>query len=752
MSDRVRQINKMVYYRNEEDTWPPEMPDQFTPLVLIHHQRQHTKEQATEIAKIVHSGRITEVVSGSGNYADAHDQRVLREVLEGSTVTKNIAEILAPLEKDAGPKNSRFVLIEGAPGIGKSMLMNEIAFMWSNKVHLNKFKLVLLIHLRNPIYQEVEFLDDLFKCFCMGDKRGPQIANVCSDYLLKNGGKESAFLLDGYDEFPKELQRSSTNLITAILKRQILPRCGLIVSSRPHASENLRQNAKLIVDILGFTEQEQQLFIQQALEGEQQKIYALQQYLDNHLTISNLCYVPFNMLVLLYLFNQGYLPNNSTELYNDFVCHTICRYLARSGHGLDNKITELANIPEPYKNMVEQLTKLSFEALSKDQLVFTLDEINAACPDIAVTPEAVNGFGLLQAVKHFGRTGKTMTFNFLHFSIQEFLAANYVAKLPPSEELKVLEEKFWNHLHFNMFSMYISLTKGQHQSFKYFLSSGDPSIPICRIFLRDKLKCLHLYQCFHESGDRNICESIEKGITFRDAANKVISFSGIRLAPSDVERVAVFLASSSQREWLMLSLFRCFIQDYGIRILHRGLIGHCIRLDELRFNSNTLTSLSSAIISDFTISYRVKKLDISNNDSVGENEELYFMLSNPSSWLEELEMDSTKLSSQGAIKLFTALAKGGKLKTLNISRNCISDEACNAITMMIKRTTSLAKLWMYRNPLTMTGVCQVIEAVQHNNTLELLEVPEYPADIGSLVDAVERKRRERGSHLRLKII
>lgn len=452
----MRQLNEQVHSRTEEDTWPPDMPNQFTPLVLIHHQRQHTKEQRTEIAKITHSGRILEMVSGTASHTSAHDQSPLREILEGSTVTKNITEILAPLEKDEGP-NSRFVLIEGAPGIGKSMLMNEIAFMWSKKVQLKNFRLVLLIHLRDPNFQEVEFLDDILKCFCIGDRRAPQIASACGEYLLQNGGKELAFLFDGYDEFPTELQQSS--LIANILRRRLLPKCGLVVSSRPHSSEDLRQNANLIVDILGFTEQEQQLFIQQALEGQQQKICALQQYLDHHMTISNLCYVPFNMLVLLYLFNQGYLPNNSTELYNDFVCLTICRHLTRSGHSLDDTITELSNLPEPYKKIVKQLTKLSLGALNKDQLVFTLKEINAACPDIAVTPGAINGFGLLQTVKHFGRTGKTMTFNFLHFSIQEFLAANHVANLSPSEELSILEEKFSLQYVFNVHITYKRTTQ-----------------------------------------------------------------------------------------------------------------------------------------------------------------------------------------------------------------------------------------------------------------------------------------------------
>jgi len=101
------------------------------------------------------------------------------------------------------------------------------------------------------------------------------------------------------------------------------------------------------------------------------------------------------------------------------------------------------------------------EAFNNNKLVFTLDEIKATCPDIAVIPGAINGFGLLQAIQHFGLTGKTMTFNFLHLSIQEFLAAHQITCLSPSDELKVLKEKFWSDTHSNMFAMHVTLTKGQ---------------------------------------------------------------------------------------------------------------------------------------------------------------------------------------------------------------------------------------------------------------------------------------------------
>ena len=150
------------------------------------------------------------------------------------------------------------------------------------------------------------------------------------------------------------------------------------------------------------------------------------------------------MVILLYLYKLGIsLPNNSTELYHHFICSTICRHLSKFGN-LSIEITALADLPDPYNRIIQQLSKLSLEALNVNKLIFTLQEITAACPDIAAIPGAINGFGLLQAVQHFGLYAKTMTLNFIHFTIQEFLAAHYVSRLPPNEELKVIQANFWN--------------------------------------------------------------------------------------------------------------------------------------------------------------------------------------------------------------------------------------------------------------------------------------------------------------------
>ena len=439
LSDRVRELNKQMRFAVDEDTWPPNQPKEFVSLLLIHHRSQHNFKQAATL-----------------QLARARAIPITHRPMNKIKTTKKLADILNSLGEG---NEEQFILVEGLPGIGKSLLLQEIAYNWAKGKLLQKFKIVLLVQLRSPAVQQVSLVADLFQLVCEGDKKAPEIATASSDYFFGNKGKGLLFLIDGFDEFPEHLQKDS--LITSILKRKVLPHCSLVVSSRPHASVRLRQQAAIRVDILGFAEEERKLYIEQSLKGQPHAVKELTKYLGHNLTINGLCFVPFNMVILIYLYKQGItLPSNSTQLYNYFICLTICRHLAKYGYPLVNITPDLANLPEPCNTIVKQLSKLALQGLNCSKIVFTMKEMKAACPDITSIPGAINGFGLLQAVEHFGLTGKMITFNFIHFSIHEFLAAYHITQLPLYKELQVLQTKFWCSLHSNMFAMYISLTNG----------------------------------------------------------------------------------------------------------------------------------------------------------------------------------------------------------------------------------------------------------------------------------------------------
>ena len=696
----------------DDDTWPPEKLTSFTPLLLIHHQGDCTTEQVTAMAELMYTGEIGEVA------VVTNDQHTLKHTshekfhkgLDTSKATKEIREILAPLEKS---KESTFILIEGAPGIGKSVLLKEIAYRWANKELLQQFELVLLVCFRDPSLQQIKSIDDLLQLFCIGDKNATEIVSGCAQHLFANGGKSLTLLLDGYDGYPEHLRESS--LVANIIKLQVLPLCGMVVSSRPHASEHLRKQATIRVDILGFTETEREHYIKQALPDQPHKIKELTQYLHQQPSVNSICFIPFNMVILLYLFKLGIsLPKNSTELYHHFICSTISRHLSKLGNPLTHNITDLTALPEPYNRIIQQLSKLSLEALNNNKLVFTLNEITAACPDIVAIPGGINGFGLLQAVQHFGLHAKMATLHFIHFTVQEFLAAHYISHLPPNKELKVIKANFWSDIHFNMFSIYISLTKGQRSSFKTFLAGGffqkflSGGNVISHKFLTDQLKSLRLYRCFNEADDHTMCNIIQQAGIFK---SKVISLTGTTVTTSDMECLSLFLTSSFNKEWEILNLTGCHIQDKGLSILHRGLCcSNDITINQLWLQHNDLTTQSSFLISELSVKCRVRRLEIDGirNYTIGEDQQLYCFLTHPSAILWALYMDNTELSSRGATHLFTTLKDNNTLNELNIDENAFTDDACDAITTALEKNSCLVKLWMYGNPLSSEAIMNIV--------------------------------------------
>ena len=738
----VSECNVRERLNTEKKPWPPQQPNNFIPLVVIHHHGNYTPKETIEITQFIHTHDIDEITSLASNQSvhkdhpklDSHEA-LHRVPLDRSTVTEELTEILAPLEQSKSPQ---FILIEGAPGIGKSVLLKEIAYRWGKKQVLKMFKLVLLICLRDPTIQQAVSMSDLLQGFCEVKRRAAQIAAACHDHLSENGGKDLVFLFDGFDELQAELQEDS--LIAKILDRELLPKCTLIVSSRPHATVHLRAIATVKIDILGFSEVQRNQFIQQALEEQPQSSKELIQYLEDHITISSLCAVPFNMVVLVYLYKLEIpLPNNSTELYNRFICQTMYRHLAKNGHSLKNITDNLTDLPYPCDIIIQQLSKFSLKALNENMLVFTFDDIKDTCQDIVSIPGAINGFGLLKVVEHYDTTGKgiTTTLNFLHFTIQEFLAAHHVANLPPHDELKILREKFWSDIHSNMFAIYVSLTKGQRPSFKQFIK---PSLAqrlisfltrtqVANRFFDNQLKCFCLFRCFFEAGDNAACRSIENATIFNSKKIVINTFlsSNTTLSPSDVVGLAMFLTCSSHKEWNVLDLRHCYIQDHGVQILHRKLTRCNLTITKLDLSHNGLTKSCSSAIIGIIISCRVKELLINHNDiNICESEKCISIISDPSSTLVRLSIINTKLSSFGAINLFIALSKVTcKLIYVNISHNndlSITDDICDTMVMALKKNTNLARLYMDGSPASKEHKKLIFQALQHNKTLQWLSI------------------------------
>ena len=123
------------------------------------------------------------------------------------------------------------------------------------------------------------------------------------------------------------------------------------------------------------------------------------------------------------------------------------------------------------------------------------------------------------------------------------------------------------------------------------------------------------------------------------------------------------------------------------------------------------------------------------------------MLSHPTTTLEILSTYKTKLSSRVANILFTVLVQNSTLKILSIEGNDITDDTCPCIANAMKLNRFLVKLWMRFNPISSEAIEIILEALQFNNTLEILRLPDYPDDVKTNIKSIEEKlNKVRGNH------
>jgi len=515
------------------DDWPPYYPKHYTPLTIIHHE-----------------GRCTEpeVITGAKKLFN-------RGYSMKDLAVKSINDLFIPFE-GAKPYPYR-ILIEGAPGIGKTILSKEIALQWANHNILPTKRLLLLLFMRDPQVMDITNVKSLVSHFW--DKTDA-ISSKVTDWLVQTDGQYLVIVLDGYDE----VSENNHNLfLNDIIERKKLTKCGVVITSRPAASLHLHTIVNCRAEVLGFAEENRQKFIQEALQGQQDKIDELRSFLQSNPYLNTLCYIPLNMSILLSLAKDGIstLPKTQTKLFEKFIIMTIVHFLKRDRKVCTTSVASLSDIPHPYDQVVTELSQFAFLALQKDQLVFRLSEVKAICPNF--NPSNWYGLGLLKPAQYFKPQDgcNHESFHFLHFSIQEYMAAHHVASLPRHKVIALLTNTFWRTRYFNTWIMYVGITGGKKFAFKHFLSGSHFTLSshimkastISSKILSNKIKCLHLLHCLAEVNHKML-PSIEK--IFRDG---IIDLSHQVLLSTDMNTLAILLLKSPSKTWEKLDVSHCNI-------------------------------------------------------------------------------------------------------------------------------------------------------------------------------------------------
>ena len=741
--DQLRQNLRDSYtgtgFFSEDTEWPPDQPKEVINVVTMSHAGKRTKQELMEIAKRHKVGTpgVDELVSPTALFSPT------------TKVTKNIADIFSTDPTCRPFEPPKRILIEGAPGIGKTVLVKEAAYKWATDELLTDKKLLIVLFLRDHYVQSIGSLSDL-----LGEltQHEDEMLTDVKRFVNRNS-KDVAFLIDGFDEYPVKL-RSEKPFIYQLIRGKVLSKSTVAVTSRPNATGNLFDIVHKRVEILGFAEEQRNNYIKVSLKEARRK--KLKEHLDLNPIINNLCYVPLHLAILLYLFKRNYLPKTLTKTNELFVLHTIYHHLKSD---LPGDITEIKHLPESIYDIIVKLSKMAYIGLKVNMLVFTHRDVEKLCPEIIGIKEAANGYGLLQAIQHHSYkkgVGLSISFNFLHLTMQEFLAAYYISTLPPEQQLKMLDSFWEDHLSF-MWMMYIGLTGTHHSSpFSQFVATQQQQMSYNST--ENRKKGLHVFQCFLEA---NSTETISPDRISGLFANERIDLQGITLLPYDVLSVTSFLAKSPHK-WKYLNLENCHIGDTGMRILKHFLCNSHYKektsaIEGINLFGNDLTSLHdsycSIIKNGYFKKFSMSKQNLSNEfivkilDALKTNMTIKsFNLSHngfgidsakeiaayleTNSTLEELDISNNCVGVDGAVFISDALCNNTVLKNFDISHNDIHDEGAIAVSKCLTCNSTLKELNISWNSISSQGIYQValslssLHQVNHkaNTTLEALNL------------------------------
>ena len=628
LEDKLKERHTVTRYKSsQEEDWFSE-PEHFTSVALIHQKKHKTKKEIIKFANMHLKGDFT----------------------KSSEVTIDIADIFASVNLLSRPYT---LLIEGAPGIGKTILAKEIVYQWANGRLLKLEKLVFLIYLRDPKAQDISTFESLIKYISYS-----QVSKSIEQYVSNTSGKGVTLVFDGYDEYSEELRNNS--YLSNVIKREVfeLQSCNIIVTSRPSASACLHNSIDLCVEILGFTKEHRKFYIVHALKDNPKAIQDLLQYLENNYSVDAYCHIPLSMAILVFLFKESdydkkELPTTQTEVNYKFICITIRRFLKKSKQQV-HTISKFSEVPKPHNQILLEISKLAFTSLKDDKIVFTATEIRRFCPSLLKDSKNWNGLDLLKAVQYFSLEENVdeLSFNFLHFSVQELLAAYHISLMSENQQIKLLKETFWNSRYFNTWIMYVALTKDQPFAFKHFLSgnrlqiftrfsiwrSGNTFAKVSKKMKENKIKSLHLFQCFTEAGNDDMCHYV--GNLLQDG---IIDLSGQVLSAVNLYTLSLFLARGVCRQWNLLDISNCSLDDENLEIFLKSfasLTKSTVYIHTINLSSNIITKVSASHIVNLIFSFNVKTVIFASNEikNIGIDKAIFTALTDHSNLVQSIEI------------------------------------------------------------------------------------------------------------------
>ena len=330
--------------------------------------------------------------------------------------TVNMTDVFKPHPECDNP---RVVLIEGNPGMGKTTYCQKLAYDWSvgeipSDASFSEMKMLLLLKCRD-IHVKTANIEE-----AIDDQLLPQDAGKKEKedffHFIRSNQSRILLVLDGLDELRDDLVQGFLPLIQG----KVFANVYLILTSRHEAGMKVRRYCDTLLEIIGYTQEDVESYIKKYFISHEDQSLAdkMIQKLNGDRHLKELTANPLNtaLLCLLCEETRGEFPSKRTKMYDDLVACALRRYFAKRGISLGDE-----DPVERCASELNQLGKMAFEALLKNQLYFTQDEMKS--------PPTVDFLRLpfLSREPSVSKIRPTPCYAFTHKTFQEYFAAFYLA-------------------------------------------------------------------------------------------------------------------------------------------------------------------------------------------------------------------------------------------------------------------------------------------------------------------------------------
>ena len=648
-----------------------------------------------------------------------HDQYdLLYSHKENTSNTTTPLNSLAEIFDTSGPV-SQVILIQGSPGCGKTTLANKICTEWAKENLVQHFMLVILLNLRDVIISEIESIDQMIEC-TMGEDFVPEIVRDISCIE----GKNILLLLEGWDELPENKQLDKS-FFASIIAGKVLRKISVLITSRPSSIGSIQK--KFItrnIAILGFSEDQIEQYIDQCFldsnHGPKDTLkYRFMAQLNSNPLLKSFAYVPVNLSILVYVFTQyeSQLPDTLTELYQHYVLLKLSLYNQRQSDEY-MRFAELDCLPDYISEGLNKLCELAYGGINNQKLYFTQNDIEKLYQPV---PLEYDGMGLLQVDNYMLRRGSNKTYHFMHKTVQEFLAAMHMTKIPDQKSLlqcfqnEQLEMVFvfyagltgFNHL--NAVELFTTCTHEQHpaitpplfnkfmrfMALSYQKNCGAWLLYENKLFrsqLRTKEYNMHqisvLIAYCAEAKNPAVCAALSNSSLFhRDFC--YVNFSASIVTSQLLSSLSYCIAYSGKK-WSVC--WNSTLSEQDVMSLQKHLIdaiditGQLVALESKINNSNVMHLFIERFLQSHST---LGKLDLSGSEF---DEDCITILSEGlrlNGSVIILELSNCNISSKGILAIAEMLCYNNTLQHINLECNKFAIEAFVKLLKIVKSNTTL---------------------------------------------------------------